>query len=76
MRIRLVFICALGIAAIIPSVAVALEGLTCSGGASYYCVSNCSQCSSLGGFSCTKESCSLPKGVKSGELRWRPLAKN
>jgi len=76
MRMRSIFIGAAGIAAIIPSLALALEGVTCTSGASYYCANLCSQCSPLGGFSCTGESCSLPKGVKSGELHFRLRIKN
>ncbi len=71
MRMRSIFICALGIAAAIPSMALALDGITCASGSSYYCANQCSQCSPLGGFSCTKEICSLPKGVTSGVLHWR-----
>ena len=76
MRMRSIFICALGIAAIIPCMALALGGVTCTGGTSYYCANYCSQCSPLGGFSCTGGSCYLPKGVESGELHFRPRIKN
>jgi hypothetical protein len=76
MRIRSIYICTLGAAAIIPSMALAEGGVTCTGGSSYYCANYCSQCSALGSFSCTKERCYLPKGVKSGELHWGRRAKN
>ena len=76
MRIRSISICSLGFAAIIPSMASALDGVTCTNSSSYYCANYCSQCSPLGGFSCTGESCSLPKGVKSGELHFRLRMKN
>ena len=76
MRIRSIFICWLGVAAIIPSMASALDGVTCTNSFSYYCANYCSQCSPLGGYSCTKESCSLPKGVDSGELHWRQRTKS
>ncbi len=75
MRIRSIFVCSLGVAAIIPSMAFAIDGVTCTSGYTYYCANYCSQCSPLGGFSCTGESCSLPKGVSSGELHWRPTHK-
>ncbi len=76
MRIRSIFIGSLGVAAIIPSMALAIDGVTCTSSYSYYCANYCSQCSPLGGFSCTGESCYLPKGVKSGDLHWRPRVKN
>ena len=76
MRIRSIFICSLGIAAIIPSMALAIGGVTCTSGSSYYCANYCSQCSPLGGFLCAGESCYLPKGVNSGQLHWRPRIKN
>lgn len=76
MRIRSIFICSLGVAAMIPSIALALEGITCSNGSAYYCANHCSRCSPLGGFSCTKEICNLPKGVASGDLHWRIRIKN
>ncbi len=76
MRMRSIFICLLGIAAIFPSMALALDGVTCTSNSSYYCANYCSQCSPLGGFSCTGGSCYLPKGVQSGELRWRLRVKN
>ena len=76
MRIRSLFICTLGVAAIMPSMASALDGVTCTNSSSYYCANYCSLCSPLGGYSCTKESCSLPKGVNSGELHWRQRTKS
>jgi hypothetical protein len=76
MRVRSKFVWALAIAAAIPSVALALEGITCTGSASYYCANSCSLCSPLGGYSCTREGCILPKDVKSGELHFRPRMKN
>jgi hypothetical protein len=72
MRIRLIFMCWLGFMAIIPSLAFAINGVTCTNGSAYYCTRLCSECSSLGGFSCTGESCFVPIGAKSGDLRWRP----
>ncbi len=76
MRIRSIFICSLGFAAIVPSMALAVGGVTCTSGTSYYCASFCSQCSPLGGFSCTCEVCYMPKGVDSGVLHWRLRIKN
>ncbi len=75
MRIRSLFIGLLGVAAI-PSMALAIDGVTCASSYSYYCTNYCSQCSPLGGFLCTGEKCYLPKGVKSGDLHWRPRVKN
>ena len=71
MRLHSIFIYSLGVAAIIPTLVWAAEaGVTCTSGYSYYCASYCSQCSPLGGFSCTGEKCNLPQGIKSGELHW------
>ncbi len=56
--------------------ALPLDGVTCTNVLSYYCASQCSQCSPLGGFSCTGKSCYLSKGVKSGELHWSARTKN
>jgi hypothetical protein len=67
---RSIFICLLGISAVIPSIALAIDGVTCTGSGSWYCANYCSQCSPLGGFSCTGEKCSLPQGVKSGIIHW------
>jgi hypothetical protein len=75
MQMRSFLICTLGVALIIPSMALAIGGITCVNGSAYYCADYCSQCSSLGGFLCTEEKCSLPRGVKSGELHWRPSMK-
>lgn len=75
MCLRWTFILSLGISVIIPSVASAVAGVTCSGSSSYFCALTCSQCSPLGGFSCTGEICSLAQGVKSGDLHWRPRAR-
>ncbi len=75
MRIRSIFIGSLGVAAIIPSMALAIDGITYTSGYTYYCANYCSQCSQLAGFSCTGESCYLPKGVNSGEPHWRPAHK-
>jgi hypothetical protein len=76
MRMRLIFMCWLGFMAIIPSMAFAIKGVTCTNGSAYYCVRFCSQCSSLGGFSCTGERCFVPIGAKSGDLYWRPDKKS
>ena len=62
MRIRSIFIGSLGVAAIIPSMASATDGVTCRSGASYFCANYCSQCSPLGGFSCTGEKMLFAKG--------------
>jgi hypothetical protein len=72
MHIRLIFMCCLGLTAIIPSRVSAVKGVTCTSGSAYYCARFCSQCSSLGGFLCTGERCFVPIGAKSGDLRWRP----
>ena len=71
MRTCSIFICLLGMIVIIPTVAPAIEGVTCTSGSSQYCASSCSQCSPLGGFSCTGGRCFLPLGVESGDLHWR-----
>ncbi len=70
MRLRLIFVCLLGAAAGIASEVWAIDGVKCTNSSSYYCASYCSQCSPLGGFSCSGEKCDLPKGIKSGELHW------
>ena len=70
MRLHSILVCSLGIVAIMPTLVWAEAGITCKSGSLYYCASDCSQCSPLGGFSCTAEKCDLPKGIKSGELHW------
>ncbi len=72
MHMPSIFMCCLGFTAIIPSTVFAIKGVTCTNGSAYYCVRICSQCSSLGGFSCTGERCFVPIGAKSGDLHWRP----
>jgi hypothetical protein len=72
MRIRLIFLYWLALMAINPSMAYAVKGVTCTNGSAYYCARFCSQCSSLGGFSCTGERCFVPIGAISGDLHWRP----
>jgi hypothetical protein len=76
MHLRLLFLLLLGIASSIASEVWAIDGVKCTNTSSYYCASYCSQCSSLGGFSCTGEKCKLPKGSKSGELHWHPRPKS
>jgi hypothetical protein len=76
MRVCLIFMCWLGFTAIIPSLAFAVKGVTCTNDSAYYCVRFVSQCSSLGGFSCTVERCFVPIGTISGDLHWRPDKKS
>jgi len=40
MRKRLIFMCWLGLMAIIPTMAFAIKGVTCTNGSAYYCVRN------------------------------------